>query len=322
MAVKALTRRTVGGAIAVGLVLTLGGLAMSSARHATAVEETGPPDGQFVRVDGVRLHYIQAGAGPTVLLLHGSPGTVEDFRRVHPGKQAIFEDLARDHTVIALHRPGYGWSEQEGGDPTPLARQADLVALFLRSIGVESALFVGHSYGGGLSLATAVRHPEVVRGLVLLGSVSHDGLHVPSLLTRLQTWPLLGPLFRWAVAPVLVEPLMGRAIDRLFTPEGAPPGYPALLLPLLKRPSTLYQRAFELAGIDRDFAPLVSDYPKIRVPTTVLVGEEEGDDLATASKLLAEAIPNARTVRIPGVGHQIPHLRPRAVIEAVRAMFP
>jgi hypothetical protein len=66
------------------------------------VEREHPPSGRFITVDGVRLHYLEKGEGPPVVLIHGNVVTAEDF--VLSG---VFDRLARNHRVIAFDRPGF-----------------------------------------------------------------------------------------------------------------------------------------------------------------------------------------------------------------------
>ena len=78
------------------------------------VERDHPPGGQFVSVDGVRLHYLEAGKGPPVVLVHGNVVTAEDW--VMSG---VFDRIARNHRVIAFDRPGYGYSCLLYTSPSP-----------------------------------------------------------------------------------------------------------------------------------------------------------------------------------------------------------
>ena len=78
--------------------------------RARKAEREHPPTGRFVTVDGVRLHYIEKGEGPPVVLLHGNVVTAEDFRT-----SGVLELLARRHRVIAFDRPGFGYSDRPHG---------------------------------------------------------------------------------------------------------------------------------------------------------------------------------------------------------------
>src|SRR5579872_2927147 len=87
-----------------------GGLALWVAHKARQAERTSPRRGKLLTVDGIRVHYLELGEGPPVVLLHGNMLRAEDF--VASG---LLGELAKNHRVIALDRPGYGYSERPLG---------------------------------------------------------------------------------------------------------------------------------------------------------------------------------------------------------------
>jgi pimeloyl-ACP methyl ester carboxylesterase len=113
-------------------------------------------------VHGRSLHYLEAGSGPVLLLVHGMAGNAENWREV-------IEPLAREHTVIAPDLPGHGSSEPGGGDYSLGALAAVLRDLLL-TLGHERATVVGHSLGGGIAMQFSYQFPEMVERLVLVSS--------------------------------------------------------------------------------------------------------------------------------------------------------
>ncbi len=109
---------------------------------------------------GFRLHYVEAGRGPTVVLLHGIGGSGARWR-------PNIEALASDFHVIALDQIGFGESDK------PLANYhngmlAEFLVGFLKSIGSPRATLVGNSMGGNVAMYAAIHHPEAVDRLVLV----------------------------------------------------------------------------------------------------------------------------------------------------------
>ncbi|MEW5686039.1 MAG: alpha/beta hydrolase [Pseudomonadota bacterium] len=124
------------------------------------------PQGSFVTVGDVRTHYHDVGAGPPVVLLHGSgPGVSawENWGRVIPR-------LADTHRVIAPDMAGFGLTEGPAGQPLDIKLWVAQLTELLDALDVGPAVLVGNSFGGGLSLATTFRDPSRVRGLVLMGT--------------------------------------------------------------------------------------------------------------------------------------------------------
>jgi pimeloyl-ACP methyl ester carboxylesterase len=121
------------------------------------------PTGSFVQLrGGLRVRYLERpGSGPAVLLIHGLPGTAEDWNEVTP--------LLAGRRTIAIDRPGYGFSS---GGYFPLSHQLQAVQELIERLHLGHPILVGHSYGGAISLAFAERHPGEVDGLVLVDAAA------------------------------------------------------------------------------------------------------------------------------------------------------
>ncbi len=129
----------------------LGGLAIGWRTQAREAEGASPPRGKFLTVDGIRVHYLELGDGPPVVLLHGNMLRAEDF--VASG---LLGELARNHRVIALDRPGYGYSERPLGRLWTAQAQGALVKRMLEQLGVKKPKVVGHSWGTLVALELAL----------------------------------------------------------------------------------------------------------------------------------------------------------------------
>lgn len=303
-------------AVLVGVVLGL--LALETQRRTARLAEAHPPRGSLLEVRGLRMHYELAGAGPPVLLLHGCPGFTQDWDLPAPGATSVFADLARDHTTIALDRPGYGWSARYPDGLTTLPVQTDLIPPFLNALGIDRAVIVGHSYGGALALATAVRHPEMVTGVVLLGPAIYPEGFPDDPLMHLMTLPILGQVFRWSCAPLLVAPLAETGLAEAFQPAQPPPGYAKLFTAFLERPSTLHQMATELLYMPSELAQQAPAYPGLTMPVTLLYGDRDQWAITNGAERFDRDVPDARVVRIDNLGHEVQHLRPQLVAAEVR----
>src|SRR5688500_1422519 len=123
-----------------------------------------PPgvSGRHVDVGGVPIRYLQAGAGPDVLLIHGSPGWAEDW-------EPVFERLTRRFRVTAFDRHGHGFSGGADLPHTP-AENARVTLGVIRALGLRDVTLVGHSYGGVTGLHLATGNPEEVRSYVLVSA--------------------------------------------------------------------------------------------------------------------------------------------------------
>ncbi len=105
---------------------------------------------------GVRLHYLVAGKGEPVVLIHGLHSSADINWRL----TGVFGELAQDHTVIALDLPGHGRSDKPGDDQAYGLQVVEDVVLLLDSLKIKKAHIVGYSAGGMVALKFLAQHPE------------------------------------------------------------------------------------------------------------------------------------------------------------------
>src|SRR6202167_4091297 len=139
-----------------------------------------------ITVDGVETQYLEAGAGPLLLLLHGHEQSATSWRWVIPA-------LARTRRVLALSLPGHGESGPAAGGHAPGVDLAPFVAAFCSAVGAETPIdLVGHSAGGAIALRFALADPARIRTLTLVDSAGLGGEVHP--LLAVDTLPGIGEL--------------------------------------------------------------------------------------------------------------------------------
>ena len=180
---------------------TLAAMTAYNVYRARKVEREHPPTGQFITVDGVRLHYLEKGEGPPVVLLHGNVVTAEDF-----DTSGVLGLLAKRHRVIAFDRPGFGYSDRpHNGSAWSARAQANLLRDALVMLGINRPVVLGHSWGAAVALALALNHPIAARGLVLLSGYYYPTFRTDVLLSSPPAIPLLGDLLRYSISPLLAR---------------------------------------------------------------------------------------------------------------------
>ena len=175
---------------------TIAAMTAYNVYRARKAEREHPPAGQFVTVDGVRLHYIERGEGPPVVLLHGNVVTAEDF-----DTSGVLDLVAKRHRVIAFDRPGFGYSDRPHGSAWSAGTQADLIRDAFAVLGINRPIVLGHSWGAAVALALGLNHPDAVRGLVLLSGYYYPTLRADVLFSAPTAIPILGDLLRYSVSP-------------------------------------------------------------------------------------------------------------------------
>ncbi|MBY6153057.1 alpha/beta fold hydrolase [Vannielia litorea] len=301
------------------MLLTLAGvaalvaiLAGCSASQRRSAEAEYPPVGPVVEVAGKRVHYVEAGQGPAVILIHGAGGNLRDFTF------RMVDALKGRYRVIAIDRPGLGHSEAIAGGGTPQQQAAILDALAAR-LGVRRAVVVGHSYGGAVAMAWAVEHPERVAAVVSLAGATMpwegplDGFYS-------LTGSPAGRTFAVPVISALAsESRIETALADIFKPQRPPRGYLEHVgAPLTVRASSLRNNGQQVLKLKAALQQLSPRYPSLRIPVEVVHGTADttvGIDIH--ARPMAALIPGARVTALPGVGHMPHHANPQATLAAI-----
>lgn len=284
-----------------------------AARHERAARASHPPLGQFVSVAGRRLHLLQQGTGPDLVLIHGASGNMRDFTFDLMGR------LTDRYRVTVLDRPGLGHSDRLDRDGASLFEQADALVAALAQMGVARPLVLGHSYGGAVALAMATRHPGRVAGLILLSAASHPWNAPLSRYYRVLSHPIGQVL----AAPILTAWVPDRVVTdtiaSVFAPQPTPPGYGAHFgagLTLQRR--ALRENALQRASVLSEIVQMLPDYTAIDMPVEILHGDRDDTVwLSIHAEPLAAKIKGAHLVVMEGVGHAPHHADPARVLAAI-----
>lgn len=273
--------------------------------------------GSFVTLaGGLRVRYLERpGAEPAVVLLHGLPGTAEDFEEVTP--------LIRGHRTIAIDRPGFGYST---GGYFPFDRQLQAVHELIARLHLGRPVLVGHSYGGTISLGYAERHPSDVHGLVLVDAAAGRCPRHDTTFTRLQAHfiqvielpvisQLAGATFSQLLRTVSSEPEEKEA----FYPVPADPKHRNRVLAVTLKHGNLEAYAGEILVANREIEGVNRGLASLHVPTVVIQGTQDKLVKPQCGRSIAASVPGARLEMVPG-GHMAPYTHPAAVAAAATAL--
>ncbi len=273
-----------------------------------------PPQGRFVATPDGKVHVIDQGTGPAVVMIHGLGVTAGNF------SYGLMGALAPTHRCIAIDRPGMGWSDRKDTTPaTPRAQAAQIVAV-LDAMGVERPLVVGHSLGGAIALCLALDHPERIRGLALLAPLTLGG-DAPS--PAFAALGIKSDLWRRVMAWTLATPMGMRnapaVLDQVFGPDPVPNDYGTKGGGLLGlRPQTFFNTSRDYMASLADLKWMKAGYPGLRVPVSILYGAED-------RILSPQTQGHAMTARNPAIkveviagGHMLPVTHVAACADFIR----
>jgi pimeloyl-ACP methyl ester carboxylesterase len=251
----------------------------------------------FAKVDGVRVHYQDAGPehAPAMILIHGFCASSFIWADV-------IEPLAAEgFRVIVPDLIGFGFSEKPSWASYTIEMQARMIVRLMDSLGLDRATLVGSSYGGAVAATVALDYPDRVDRLVMLDAVINDEAKEQPLL-RLSELPLLGevlapllltsvPLMRWRLGEVYSKANRGLMTDERLAghhrPLVAANTHHAVLQTL---------RHWHANRIEHDA-------PTINHPTLILWGEFDTDVPIKNGQKLHALIPHSRFVVFRGCGH-------------------
>lgn len=279
-------------------------------RPAWVDDELFPFESRFLDIGGHRVHYVDEGSGPTVLLLHGNPTWSFDY-------STVIASLRADFRCVAVDYPGFGLSMAAAGYRYLPTEHAEIIDRFVEMLELSNVTLVGHDWGGPIGLSVVQRRPATFDRLVL---------------TNTWAWPVTDPLIQ-VMSHVMGSPV-GRLLirqlnlfvnfmipigHRLTTPTSAQMDQyrKALGGPSRREASAVFpreitsSRAF-LADIEAGLTDLEA------LPTLIIWGD---GDFAFGDKELRrwqQTFTNRETVIVKGAGHFVPSDAPDQFAAAIR----
>jgi pimeloyl-ACP methyl ester carboxylesterase len=284
-------------------------------QRAWQAERTNPPLGQFIDVDGVRLHYVDRGEGPPLVMLHMKGSMMQELTL-----SGLFELAAGRYRVIVLDRPGYGHSARPRRKWWEPHAQAALLRRMMVQLGIERPIVFGHSFGALVALAFALDFPAAARSVVLASGYYFPTGRLDVPLMAAPAIPLIGDLMRHTVSPLIGRLAWRGILKLLFSPAPVPHYFERFPVWMTLRPSQLRASAEEAAMLIPSALRLQRLYRALEVPAVIIAGAQDRYvDHARHSLALSEMIPHSKLMLSPRAGHMVHHVDPRRVLQAIEA---
>jgi pimeloyl-ACP methyl ester carboxylesterase len=303
------------------VVATLAVLALITQAGVLVLQRSYPVRGQAIEVAGATLNILDIGrrdaAGPPIVMIHGASSNLEAMR------QPLGDLLARRHRVILIDRPGHGWSTRGRLEDSTPAIQGRMIDEALEKLGLGPAIFVVHSWAGALGARIALDYPRRVAGLVMLAPVAYPWRGGVGWYNKLVTTPGIGPLLAYTITLPLGYFLAESGARTVFLPQVAPEDYvESTAALLLLRPREFLANAHDLVTLKAAVAEQAPRYGSIRAPVVVITGDTDKTVSPTIhSRPFAAALPDAKLIMLPDVGHIVQNAAPELVAREVDAMI-
>jgi pimeloyl-ACP methyl ester carboxylesterase len=292
-----------------------------SSYKARQFEQAYPNIGELTDIGGYRMNAVhierpEAADLPALVFIHGASGNLRDQL------EAFAAPLRGRAEMLFVDRPGHGYSERGGPENASPAGQADSIAALMDKRGIDRAVIVGHSFGGAIAAAFALRHQRKTIGVLFLAPATHPWPGGIDWYYTLAATPIIG----WLFTRLLVLPIGLRRIERgtrsVFRPNARPSDYiektgPSLVL----RPDAFRNNAIDVAGL-LDYVTLESQrYHEIAAPVVIITGDS--DDIVLEelhSRGLARDIAGAELITIRNLGHKPDYIARDVAIAAIEKL--
>ncbi|MBB5953943.1 pimeloyl-ACP methyl ester carboxylesterase [Saccharothrix tamanrassetensis] len=278
-----------------------------AAERTTAVEE------HWTRVDGTETRYLAAGDGHPVLLIHGEGSVAEQW-------YDILRGLAGSYRVIAVDLPGYGYTKPIPDGSVPAL--ASFVGRFVRALGLERPVLIGHSLGGAVAVHAALARPNRVPALVLVSSAGMGRAISPAYIIQAVT--PLGDLTRFLVPVLPFGPQLLVASTaltgscrpwRISAPWWSSQAH-AASTPVALETALRSQRSS--VGLLGQKKPILGRLPELPMPTLVAWGLRDRQVPFWQGIAARRRLRRGRLALVPCSSHLLPLEAPEDLLKAVR----
>jgi haloalkane dehalogenase len=272
-----------------------------------------PYQGHFVVLkNGTKVHYVDEGEGPTLLLMHGNPTSAYLYRE-------MIDELKSDYRVIAPDYPGFGQSSAPEGYGYTAQEQADTIVSFFDKMNLDDVIIMVQDWGGPIGFNLVQQRPDQFSGLVIGNT---------------WAWPLEGQIrfeaFSWFMGGPIGEWLNNahNGVLHLFLRRGmaqplAPEEYAGYFHRFNngnRRPVTVFPR--ELIAATPFLATVEKGMDKLSVYKTLIVWGEQDFAFRETERLRFETyFPLHHTQLLNDAGHFIQDDAPTEIVAAIRAVF-
>ena len=296
----------------------LGGAALFVTQRAAAREAAAmaayPPSGQFVTINGSKIHYVMQGSGPDVILIHGALGNLRDMTFDLQGK------LTNRYRVTSFDRPGFGYSDPLPDSEVSLDAQSRILQAAAKEIGITSPIVLGHSYGGAVVMDWAL-HPEILppAAIVLVSAPTLPWPGTIDILYRVTGNPIGAAIVVPLITAFVTDDYLQKSVTGIFKPSVVPIGYEDFVgSGLTLRRTSLATNGKQVNTLYDQVVAMAPLYSRLTLPVELVHGDADTSvPLTIHAEPLSKILPNANLTVIPGAGHMPHHSNTDVIVAAI-----
>ena len=302
------------GVFGVLFAMMLGGSALAAEK----IESASTTREMRIDVGGFKLNSVllpaKKGANlPPIVFIHGASTSLYD------PMYAFRDKLEGKATLLFVDRPGHGRSDVGPKDNILPDAQADAIAVLMKKRGIRKAIIVGHSFGGAITAAFAVRHKDMVEGLVFLSPALYPWPGGVSWYYNAASVPVAGVLFSTLIAPAAGVIAIDAAVKSVFTPNPRPSDYISKTKAYQAlRPVAFRHNAQEVGGLNAWAKTASAGFRQIKAQTIIIAGDvDKVVSTDIHSRHLARDISGAELIVVHNLGHKSDYVASDLAIAAM-----
>ena len=267
-------------------------------------------EGKYIDISGIKVRYKQIGTGQDIFLIHGVPGSLEDW-------DPVIGDLSSKFRITIYDRPGHGYSSAKNIEYN-LSHNADIALEIIKKLNLKNVVVVGHSYGGSVIMALAVRNPHQIKTFISVAGATNlvEGIEPIFSIIRI---PIIGRGFA-AVASSFIGPDMIKdGVKEAFHPNEhiIPDVYIDSRVKIWLQTKVLVTTAREELNLNSDLEKIIPNYGSISKRFYILHGENDLLVPKKDSEILHNLIKDSKLLMLSNTGHQVQYERPEILIKTI-----
>ncbi|MFV0248722.1 MAG: alpha/beta fold hydrolase [Tenacibaculum sp.] len=264
----------------------------------------------YIKVAKEKIRLIQKGTGKDILLVHGSPGSIEDWKE-------ILDVLSKDYRVTAFDRPGHGYSSSKAYT-YHIADNATFIDTLINTLGLQSPLIVGHSYGGSTVAHMALHSKHKDLKYIIIDSPLYS--FQPDTAYRLVSIPLLGKGIALLSSFTLANSMIKKGIKPMlkYMDKEKADGLIKERQNIWSQTKVIYSKSKEAVNYQKDLNEISSNYKNIKSKITLITGKDTEITFNADCKRFHNEVSASELIELEEVGHYIQFDKPQTVIKAIK----
>ena len=266
--------------------------------------------------DDRTIAYAETGSGPDLVAIHGTLMCLEDLWL------GPVPALAEQFRVVAVDRPGHGFSLRPRGRAADLWDQAARIRAAVQRLGLHRPVILGHSFGGAVALAYGLLHPDEIAGVVAVAPICFPEPRLEHALFGPRALPFGGDALSRILGATSDKALLPLLWNAMYFP-GTMPETVARNFPfdLAARPAQITAEGEDAGWLWPGLTRSMLAYPNLQVPVRLVAGSADlVVNTAVHAQQAAQVIPDAQLEILSGAGHMLHHSHPDAVVRAALSL--